>query len=29
MLLPLAPPLPIHVEMVEANVPAIDPRADE
>jgi FSR family fosmidomycin resistance protein-like MFS transporter len=29
LLLPLAPPRPIHVEMVEANVPAIDPRADE
>ncbi len=27
LLLPLAPPLPIHVEMVEANVPAIDPGA--
>jgi len=27
--LPSRPPLPIHVEMVEANVPAIDPQADE
>lgn len=28
LLLPLAPPLPLHVEMVEANVAAIDPAAD-
>lgn len=29
MRLPAGPPLPMHVEMVEANVPAIDPQADE
>lgn len=29
LLLPTRPPLPMHVEMVEANVPAIDPQADE
>lgn len=27
LLLPSEPPLPLHVEMVEANVPAIDPSA--